>query len=119
MACANKNTNSTFNFNNNENKICCCDSRFTYNLSQTGENRFVLTVTPCSCPTAVFDVATITIRENTCNQIEYYQIAINTDPVEIIQDCSLEDGICRAIVCYFNNVELPTCTNRTRNFGFF
>lgn len=120
MPCGNRNDNNdTEALGLDEHFICCCNQRFTFNLTSAGDNRYVLTVTPCSCPTAVFDVATITVKENSCNQIEYYQAAINTDPVEIIQDCSLRNILCRCIRQYFNDIDLPSCGNNRRTFGFF
>lgn len=120
MACGSNNGNTTngTDLGLDERYICCCNERFTYNLTQNNDNQYTLTVTPCSIPTAVFDVATLTIKQNTCNQIEYYQAAINTDPVAIIQDCSLRDLLCRCITCYFNDVSLPSCNNR-RSFSLF
>lgn len=77
-----------------------------------------LWVTPCNLPTAVYDVARITCRENTCAQLTYYQAFINTDPVEIIQDCDLCNTIARAIEIYINRCNnLNTCRNNY--FGFF
>ena len=82
MACSNNQTNNTLgNLGLDENYICCCNDRFTFNLDPIGDGRYTLTCTPCSLPTAVFDVATISVRQNSCNQIEYYQAAINTDPL--------------------------------------
>lgn len=119
MSCGNNNQREGRGIGSRTKTICCCDQRFTFNLTENNNDRFTLTVTPCELPTAVFDVATITVRENTCNQIEYYQIAINTDPVEIIQDCDLECGICRAIERYFDDATLPTCNNNNRRNGWF
>lgn len=118
MACPNSSNNNTLNnLGLDENYICCCNEKFTFNLTPEGNGRYVLTCTPCSIPTAVFDVATVTVKQNSCNQIEYYQAAINTDPVQIIQDCSLRDLLCRCITCYFNDVSLPTCNTSNRT-GF-
>ena len=57
--------------------------------------------------------------------MEYYQAFINTDPVEIIQDCNLCDTVRRAIQLYFQNIGIftnnnydNTCCNN-RNFGLF
>ena len=121
MACSNNQTNTTLSsLGIDVNYFCCCGNRFTFNLDSIGDGRYTLTTTPCTLPTAVFDVATISVRENSCNQIEYYQAAINTDPVKIIQDCSLRNLICRAINCYFDDATLPTCNNNTRRgFGLF
>ena len=120
MACSNNQTNNTLgNLGLDENYICCCNDRFTFNLDPIGDGRDTLTCTPCSLPTAVFDVATISVRQNSCNQIEYYQAAINTDPVKIIQDCSLRDLLCRCINCYFDDATLPNCNTNRRNFGLF
>ena len=119
MSCSNRETQrTTERFGFEDKKICCCGERFTFNLTQTSNDRYTLTVTPCSLPTAVFDIATIAVKTNTCNQIEYYQVAINTDPVEIIQECDLECAVCRAITTYFNNATLPTCNNRRNSFLF-
>lgn len=120
MACSNNQTNNTLgNLGLDENYICCCNDRFTFNLDPIGDGRYTLTCTPCSLPTAVFDVATISVRQNSCNQIEYYQAAINTDPVKIIQDCSLRDLLCRCINWYFDDATLPNCNTNRRNFGLF
>lgn len=118
MACCSNQTNTISDLGLEERYICCCNERFTFNLTEVANNQYTLTCTPCSIPTAVFDVATITIKENSCNQIEYYQAAINTDPVEIIQDCSLKNLICRCITCYFSNITLPSCGNSRRIFSF-
>ncbi|MDE7095479.1 MAG: hypothetical protein K2O23_03230, partial [Anaeroplasmataceae bacterium] len=72
---------------------------------------------------SVYCIARISVRENCCNNMEYYQAFINTDPVEIIQDCNLCDIIARSIAAYFDNT--PTvntgnnCPNRRNSFGFF
>lgn len=106
------------NFGIEDRTICCCNQKFTFDLTETGNNRFTLTVTPCSIPTSVFDVGTITVKENTCNQIEYFQATINTDPVITIQDCSFRDLLCRAITAYFNDINFPSCgCSRRRNFS--
>ncbi len=126
MACNDNNNNnnnhnhnrSRRNFGMEERQICCCNNKFTFDLTEIGNNQFTLTVTPCSIPTSVFDVATITVKENSCNQIEYFQATINTDPVITIQDCSLRDLLCRAITAYFSDINFPTCnTSRRRNFS--
>ena len=44
---------------------------------------------------------------------------LNTDPVKIIQDCSLRDLLCRCINCYFDDATLPNCNTNRRNFGLF
>ena len=57
--------------------------------------------------------------------MKYYQAFINTDPVEIIQDCSLEDIIRRSIGVYFNNLpqfDINGCNcgcNRNRTCGLY
>ena len=76
---------------------------FNYNLNQVNEYTYDLAVTPCNIPTSVFCIARITVRENCCNNMEYYQAFINTDPVEIIQDCNLCNIISRSIDTYFAN----------------
>lgn len=64
MACSNNQTNNTLgNLGLDENYICCCNDRFTFNLDPIGDGRYTLTCTPCSLPTAVFDVATISVRQ--------------------------------------------------------
>lgn len=111
---------------------CRCEGRqeilvgnttFKYELNQINENTYDLVATPCNVPTSVYCIARISVRENCCNNMEYYQAFINTDPVEIIQDCNLCDIIARAIAAYFDNT--PTvntgnnCCNRRNSFGFF
>ena len=97
-----------------------------FELNQISENVYDLVVTPCNVPTSVYCVARITVRENCCNNMEYYQAFINTDPVEIIQDCNLCDTVRRAVEIYFANIGLfdgggynvNGCCNQ-RNFGLF
>ena len=102
------------------------NTTFKFELNQVSENVYDLVVTPCNVPTSVYCVARITVRENCCNNMEYYQAFINTDPVEIIQDCNLCDIVRRAIEVYFQNIGLfdggntygNGCCNQ-RNFGLF
>ena len=53
--------------------------------------------------------------------MEYFQSFINTDPVQIIQDCSLCNIISRSIETYFDNTNLLNNTNCgcRNNFGLF
>ena len=94
---------------------------FNYNLNQVNEYTYDLAVTPCNIPTSVFCIARITVRENCCNNMEYYQAFINTDPVEIIQDCNLCNIITRSIEAYFANTGFLGNNNcNCRNtFGLF
>ena len=87
-----------------KNEIIVGNTTFKYELNEVNENTFDLVATPCNVPTSVYCIARITVRENCCNNMEYYQAFINTDPVEIIQDCDLCDLIARAIETYFANV---------------
>ena len=87
---------------------------FKYNLNEVSDNSYDLVVTPCNVPTAIYCVARITKRTNCCNNMDYYQAFINTDPVEIIQDCSLEDIICRSIAHYMNSI--GGCNNSRRDY---
>lgn len=106
--------------NNNETEVIVGNTLFKYELNQVGENTFDLVATPCNIPTAIYCIARITIRENCCNNMQYYQAFINTDPVEIIQDCTLKNTIARSIEVYFNNTPTINTTNCCRNtFGLF
>ena len=87
-----------------KNEILVNNTVFSYSLEETGEYTCDLVVTPCNVPTSVYCVARITRRENCCNNMTYFQSFINADPVEIIQDCSLEDIIERSIEIYFDNI---------------
>lgn len=89
--------------NNDENEIVCCGTLYQFNLTSGQNQTQQLVVTPCDQPTAVFDIATISTRNNNCTGLTFYQAAINTDPVEIIQDCNLRCLICRSIEIYMNN----------------
>ena len=86
-----------------------------------GHDVYDLVVTPCNVPTSIYCVARISKRENCCGNMEYYQSFINTDPVEIIQDCNLCDIIARSIENYFNNIfNNNSCScNSNRMFGLF
>lgn len=106
--------------NNKYDEIIVCNTLFKYDLVNVSDGVYDLVCTPCNVPTAVYNVGRITRRENSCNQIEFYQGFINCDPVEIIQDCSLECLIRRMIETYFNNIPDIECNNnscRYRNTG--
>ena len=106
--------------NKNHDEVIVGNTLFKYDLNQVGENTFDLVATPCNLPTAVYCIARITVRENCCNNMEYYQAFINTDPVEIIQDCDLRNIITRAIGTYFTNVPtMNTNCCRRNTFGLF
>lgn len=105
-------------------EIIVGNTLFKYDLNQVNENTYDLVATPCNVPTSIYCISRITVRENCCNNMEYYQAFINTDPVEIIQDCDLCNIIERSIALYFANT--PTIETSDRNcgcqrnaFGFF
>ncbi len=104
-------------------EILVGNTTFKYELNQVNENTYDLVATPCNVPTSVYCIARISVRENCCNNMEYYQAFINTDPVEIIQDCNLCDIIARAIAAYFENtpvIHTNNCgCNQRNSFGFF
>ena len=107
-----------------DNEILVGNTTFKYELNQVNDNTYDLVCTPCNVPTSVFCCARISVRENCCNNMEYYQSFINADPVEIIQDCNLCDIIARSIAQYFANtpvIETGTnsCCNQRTGFGFF
>lgn len=114
MACQNQNPTDFENI-----ELIICNQVFECSLTSTGNNSYELTCTPCCTPTAYFDVARISTRENDCNNINYYQAFINTDPVEIIQDCNLERIIRRCIEYYFKNFTCPTCNTTTKRCSLF
>lgn len=107
------------NCNNNcvDEEIVVCNTLFKYTLTEVETNVYNLLAIPCNTPTAVYDIATIRTKSNTCTGLNYYQAAINTNPVEIIQDCSLCGIIANAIELYFENMEPVNCGN-TKNNGF-
>ena len=108
--------------NGKNNEVLVGNVIFNYTLNENDNYTVDLVVTPCNVPTSVYCVARITTRENCCNNMTYYQSFINADPVEIIQDCNLENIIIRSIEEYFNNVynlnNNNTCCSRN-NFGLF
>lgn len=59
--------------------------------------------TPCSLPSAVFQIAQVCELENRCSEFVYYEATIYSDPVEIIIDCNLCNIIKRALEIYFEN----------------
>lgn len=97
--------------NNNcvEDEVVVCNTLFKYNLTEVDEHTHTLTVIACPTPTAVYDIGTIKTRENTCTGLAYYQAFVNTDPVQIIQDCSLCNIIARAIQAYFADLQPINC----------
>lgn len=106
-------------------EIVVCNRLFKYTLEPIAENTYELSVVACCTPTATYDIARITVRENRCNGMEYFQAFINTDPVAIIQDCNLENIIRRSIIAYFDNTPCIDCggengcCNCNRGFGLF
>ncbi len=105
-------------------EIIVGNTLFKYDLNQIDDTTYDLVCTPCNVPTSVYCVGRITVRENCCNNMEYYQAFINADPVEIIQDCDLCTIIARAIETYFANTPAietttNTCCNRRNTFGLF
>jgi hypothetical protein len=107
-----------------DNEVIVGNTVFEYNLRQLDQNTFDLSVTPCNNPTAVYCIARITTRENCCNNMKYYQSFINTDPVQIIQDCSLCEIIRRSIAVYFENLDQMNTSSscgcsRRNSFGLF
>lgn len=118
MACANANND------NCTREVIVGNTLFKCTLNPVSENAYDLVCTPCNIPTSVYCISRITKRENCCNNMEYYQSFINTDPVEIIQDCNLDDIIVRSIETYFNNIpDISTnsnnCCNNRGLFGIF
>lgn len=104
-------------------EILVGNTTFKYELNQTSENTYDLVATPCNVPTSVYCISRISVRENCCNNMEYYQSFINTDPVQIIQDCDLCDIIARSIAAYFENTPVISTGNNgcchRNSFGFF
>ena len=95
---------------------------FNYNLQEVNDNTCDLVATPCNVPTSVFCIARISTRQNCCNNLEYFQSFINTDPVQIIQDCNLQNIIERSIETYFSNTlgnMSGCCANNGCSFGLF
>lgn len=105
-------------------EVIVCNTLFKYDLVEVSDGVYDLLATPCNLPTAVFNVGRITVRENACNQMEYFQGFINTDPVEIIQDCDLERLIQRMIRSYVDDIPEFSCNSNGNNcrrsgFGLF
>ncbi len=115
MGCPNKKTNEVF----------ICNTLFKYDLVEECNGIYELVAIPCNLPTAVYDIAKISTKTNACMGLDFYQAFINTDPVEIIQDCSLEHIIERAIYIYFENapsIDCNSCSSTckcNKTFGFF
>ncbi len=112
MSCSSKRGNC-----NNDHEVIVGNTTFNYELREVSDNAYDLVVTPCNVPTSIYCVARITRRENCCNNMSYYQSFVNTDPVQIIQDCSLEDIIARSIEAYFDNNSFGGNNGCCRNNG--
>lgn len=110
MSCRDKDYNC-----HNDHEVLVGNTVFNYQLNEVSDNVWDLVATPCNVPTSIYCIARITKRENCCNNMEYFQAFINTDPVEIIQDCNLRDIIARSIENYFNN--LSTFQNGNNSCG--
>ncbi len=124
MPCLNNQTANTANATNNgttnTKEIIVGNTLFNCTLREVSDCAFDLICTPCNIPTSVYCVARITERQNCCNDMEYYQAFINTDPVQIIQDCNLEQTVIRAIEAYFDNIpSLDTNSSQCCNRNFF
>lgn len=120
MACNNTN-NVTPQKKCHETKCKCieiCGMNYRIELVENGDC-LTCFATPCSLPSAVFEVARICERQNSCTQFEYYVSEIFTDPVEIIIDCDLCAIIRRSVETYVNNINLNGCKNQNGFFGLF
>lgn len=113
MACSNKRGGCA-----NDHEVIVGNTTFNFELREVSDNAFDLVVTPCNVPTSIYCVARITKRENCCNNMCYYQSFVNTDPVQIIQDCNLEDIIARSIEAYFDNISFDNNNGCCRNSCF-
>lgn len=98
-------------------EIVVCDTLFNYNLVEVGTNTYNLLVSACNNPTATYFIGTITQKANPCTGLTYYQMVINGNPVEIIQDCSLCNIIAKAIETYFTNLTPINCNGNGGGFG--
>lgn len=96
----------------------CCGINYKYRLEQISDEVCELIVTPCLMPTAVYNVATIRCKHNTCTSFDYYQAQVNVDPCICIQDCNLCDLIERAICLYINDLPVANCNRRNSMFNF-
>ena len=96
-------------------EVICGGVTYKYKLERIGDNVCELVATPCPMPTAVYNVATIRCRQNTCTGFEYYQAQVNIDPCTCIQDCNLDDLIERATCLYVNNLQNTTYNNNNYN----
>ena len=90
-------------------EIVVCDTLFKFKLDPVEANAYALRAIRCNAPTATYDIATIRERNNSCSGLTYYQSFINSDPVEIIQSCSLCEIVRRSIEIYFQNLEPINC----------
>ena len=93
------------------------DYRIT--LTEESENFARLFVSPCKLPSAVFEVAEIRTKRNTCMQFDFYEAMIFTDPIVCIIDCSLCQIIKRAIEIYLEESDLFCPGNFNRRCCLF
>lgn len=91
---------------------------YRVSLVVVNDNLARLYVSPCKLPSAVFEVAEIQAKTNTCMQFDFYEALILTDPVVCIIDCSLCEIIKRAIEIYLDEIDLCNNNRRTCFFGF-
>ena len=98
-------------------EIVVCNTTFKFKLIPIDSNSYSLCVSRCNAPTATYDIATIRVRTNNCSGTTYYQAFVNSDPVEIIQDCSLCDIVKRAIEIYFSRLEPINCRGNGNDCG--
>ena len=98
-------------------EVVVCNTTFKFRLTPIDSTTYSLCVSRCNAPTATYDIATIRVRTNNCSGTTYYQAFVNSDPVEIIQDCSLCDIVRRAIEIYFQNLEPINCRSNNNGNG--
>ena len=104
------------NCNCTNDEVVVCNTTFKFVLTPLDSNTYALCVTRCNAPTATYDIALIRVRTNNCcGQNTYYQATVNSDPVEIIQDCSLCNIVKRAIEIYFSHLEPIYCNNNNNS----
>ncbi len=86
-------------------------------------NKLIVYASPCCLPSAVFKIAEIVKTENCCNEFDFFEAMVFTDPVECIIDCDLCKIIRRALEIYIEDFSLDCDNNNRRGnsccfFGF-
>lgn len=97
-------------------EVCVNNVVYKIKIQQDG-NCADIYASPCTLPSAVFQVAKVCELTNKCVEFDYYEAQIYSDPVVTIIDCDLCQLIRRALEYYLDHMDIENCRCNNGIFG--